>query len=268
MKNKTDREKIIEGALAILSLSRHSDNRVWKSIDWDILDELYNRGWISNPATKAKSVLLTDDGLNFAENFLTKYFGKQRDVLKTKVATTSKKVQDITNLIPNKSHIIRCTSKLLKELRVKPVEQEIIEVNSIREWHANIITVQRKKCIVFTHSMSLYSFVIFGVKRKELDNLSKEFSKHLASNLFADQIDSSKLIGNREFETKLIYTKTNNRSVLGSMNDITYQIEMSVYNWPESKEIDSIEISQHLNKIPMGALKYGFPDRELKKLLK
>ncbi len=268
MNKKIDRKKVIEGALAILYLSLHSENRVWKNIDWDILDELYKRGWISNPTTKAKSVVLTEKGLSFAEEFLEKYFGKSKDKSKTDISVRDKyKTQKIKDDILRNSHIIRCTSKLLKELKIKPVELENDKINPLREWHANIITVQRKRCIIFTHSMSLYSFIIYGVKKKELDNLSEEFEKHLAANLSTDQIESIKIIGDNNADTNLVYAKTNNRSVLGSMNDIAYQIKMTIHNWPEIKKIDSIRISQYLNKIPMGALNYGFPDRELKKLL-
>ena len=37
--------------------------RAWKSHDWDALDRLHVRGLIADPATKAKSVMLTKDGL-------------------------------------------------------------------------------------------------------------------------------------------------------------------------------------------------------------
>jgi len=264
--NKTiDREKIVEGALAILSLSRHSESRVWKNFDWDLLDELHKRGWITNPATKAKSVVLTEEGIHFAEEFLEKYFGKGKGFSKTNVSAKEKfRTQEITKISHDKSHILRCTSKLLKELRIKPIEQAPEEIDQIREWHANIITVQRKKCLIITHSKSLYSFVIYGIKRRELENFNQEFSKHLLLNLFADQIDGSKLIGNKN-EINLVYAKTNNRSVLGSMNDIANQIERIVSG---SKEINSRLINRRLNRIPMGALNYGFPDRELKNLLK
>ena len=212
--------------------------------------------------------MFTEEGLRLAEEFLVKYFGKQKAESKTNFSRKEQyKTQEITNLIPEKAHIIRCTSKLLKELKVKPIKIEKNEVDPIRVWHANIITVQRKKCIIFTHSMSFYSFIIYGITRKELNNLEEEFIKHLARNLFADQIESTRLIGSNNFTTQLVYSKTNNRSVLASMNDIANQIKMSIYNWPDSEEIDSTKISQHLNKIPMGALNYGFPDRELKRIL-
>jgi hypothetical protein len=45
-------------------------------VDWDLLDALYQKGWIGDPKGKAKSVVLTDEGAHLAEAFLTRHFGK------------------------------------------------------------------------------------------------------------------------------------------------------------------------------------------------
>lgn len=76
-----DETKIVEAALAILSLSAYEDHnmaRVWKNIDWDLMNKMYERGWISNPKSKAKSVILTEEGEAKAAEFLSKYFGKKK----------------------------------------------------------------------------------------------------------------------------------------------------------------------------------------------
>ena len=37
--------------------------RTWKSHDWDTMDRLHSKGYISDPKIKAKSVVLTPEGL-------------------------------------------------------------------------------------------------------------------------------------------------------------------------------------------------------------
>ena len=69
-----DTDKLAEAALAILSLTLHDDGRVWKGLDWDLLDLLDEKGWIVNARSKAKSVALTDEGEHLAEEFLRKHF--------------------------------------------------------------------------------------------------------------------------------------------------------------------------------------------------
>lgn len=60
--------KIDEAVLALLDLGLHDGVRAWKSFDWDARDRLHRKGLISNPATKAKSVVFTEEGLREAED--------------------------------------------------------------------------------------------------------------------------------------------------------------------------------------------------------
>lgn len=74
-----DADKRAEAALAILSLGTHSDGygvRAWKGMDWDLMSMLHERGWIHDPESKAKSVGVTEEGLEMAEIFLQRHFGK------------------------------------------------------------------------------------------------------------------------------------------------------------------------------------------------
>jgi uncharacterized protein DUF6429 len=72
-----DTDKIDEAVLALLYLTLHDGVRAWKSFDWDAMDRLYQRDLIENPASKAKSVVLTDEGLREAERLFTKLFAKK-----------------------------------------------------------------------------------------------------------------------------------------------------------------------------------------------
>ena len=75
-----DTEKLDDVALAILSLSLHDGNRVWKGLDWAITDRLHAKGLIADPVGKAKSLMLTEDGLARAEAVLLEEFAKRHDV--------------------------------------------------------------------------------------------------------------------------------------------------------------------------------------------
>src|ERR1700731_1817996 len=74
--HEIDTDKLAEAALAILSLTLHDDGRVWKGLDWDLMDLLHEKGWIVDPQTKAKSVVLTEDGERLPTEFLRKHFGR------------------------------------------------------------------------------------------------------------------------------------------------------------------------------------------------
>lgn len=75
-----DKDKVDEMTLALLSLvvwHEHGMSRAWKSFDWDTMDRLHQKGWISDPKGKAKSVSITPDGLKKAEELFSKHFQGQ-----------------------------------------------------------------------------------------------------------------------------------------------------------------------------------------------
>lgn len=71
-----DTQKIDEAALAILYLTLHDGSRAWKSLDWDTLNRLHEKGLIFDPVGKAKSVGLTERGLKESERLFKKLFAK------------------------------------------------------------------------------------------------------------------------------------------------------------------------------------------------
>jgi hypothetical protein len=77
LSDEIDHDKLAEAALAILSLTLHDGGRVWKGLDWDLMDLLHEKGWIVDPRSKAKSVVLTEDGERLADACLRKHFGRR-----------------------------------------------------------------------------------------------------------------------------------------------------------------------------------------------
>jgi len=71
-----NQDKIDDVVLALLYLGLHDGARSWKSFDWDAMDRLHEKGYISNPQSKAKSVVFTEEGLERAERLLEALFGK------------------------------------------------------------------------------------------------------------------------------------------------------------------------------------------------
>ena len=73
-----DRDKIDEAVLALLWLTLHDERRAWKGFDWDVLERLHARGLIADPVNKAKSVIMTDEGLRQSEELFRALFTRPR----------------------------------------------------------------------------------------------------------------------------------------------------------------------------------------------
>jgi hypothetical protein len=62
---------------SLLYLTLHDSARAWKSFDWDTLNRLHAKGLISDPVSKAKSVVLTGEGLRVSEELFRRLFAKR-----------------------------------------------------------------------------------------------------------------------------------------------------------------------------------------------
>lgn len=72
-----DGEKLDQVVLALLHLNSFKQGdgrRAWKSLPWSVLDSLHEQGYISDPATKAKSVWLSEEGAKLSKELFEKLF--------------------------------------------------------------------------------------------------------------------------------------------------------------------------------------------------
>jgi len=67
-------QRIDEAVLALLYLGLHERNRAWKGFDWDAMGRLHEKGFITDPLGKAKSVAFTEEGLQEARRLFETLF--------------------------------------------------------------------------------------------------------------------------------------------------------------------------------------------------
>lgn len=80
---KYDKDKIDETILALLWLTKwkdgtgdHSVLRTWKGQDFEHMNRLHDKGYISDPRSKAKSVVFTEEGRERSRELFHELFGK------------------------------------------------------------------------------------------------------------------------------------------------------------------------------------------------
>jgi hypothetical protein len=71
---KYDNQKIEETVLALLGVFEFENGRVWKRIDFGVMDSLHEKGYITDPKGKAESVYLTEEGMRLAREMAARYF--------------------------------------------------------------------------------------------------------------------------------------------------------------------------------------------------
>ena len=68
-------EKVDELVLALLWLTPAGPRRAWKSHDWETMEGLHAKGYISDPRSKAKSVVFSEDGERRARELFERHSG-------------------------------------------------------------------------------------------------------------------------------------------------------------------------------------------------
>jgi hypothetical protein len=154
--------------------------------------------------------------------------------------------------------VLRCTAKLLKELGCEPADtDDVAKAHVLNVWFANLLRLDRRKCVLFTNEKTLFSFLVPGLKREQLRSIGEVFAENLSERLAAEGLGKyeKKLVGDRSITA---IAKTNSKSVLGSMNDLALQIEYHIKGCGGLETMDLKRLNREINRVPMGALGYRY----------
>lgn len=162
--------------------------------------------------------------------------------------------------------IIRCTTKLLNELEVKPTNAPDQPPN-LWDWHANLLWLDRKKYVLFTNNQTLYSLLVYWMKTPRSADFLERFRLGLFKSLMSEEFTEAQVEYVLSEHAQVTITKTNSRSILGSMNDLVFQTKAMIRMSGGLVDADLSEITRQLNRIPMSAIKYKVGIDELKRRL-
>ncbi len=164
--------------------------------------------------------------------------------------------------------ILYCTQKLLKELDVQPPGPgEISSPEGLGNWYANLLRIERRKCLLFTNEKTLYSFLVPAVLKENLRHIEQEFLAHLLLNLKYEGFDQDSLERVSDEYRHLGFSKTASRSVLGSMNDIAYHYEGYIHMEGGIENAKMLQINHKINRMPMSAIGYQYSIEVLRKAI-
>lgn len=153
--------------------------------------------------------------------------------------------------------IIRCTEKLRKSLGI--TFDAVSGVRSgddpLEEWYANVFTFERKKHVIATNARTLYSVVVHQVLKRDKEPLKSRISKALSEAMYYAGYSEAEIAQAKAVFERVSYAKTNDRRVLGSMNE--FLIHYTNY-WAEHPDQlqDALKI---IHEIPMTLLNHRYP---------
>jgi hypothetical protein len=164
--------------------------------------------------------------------------------------------------------LIRCTKKLQKEMGLKKSDFSVDEPQKsyFGSWHANLIYIDGKKCLLFVNDKTLFNFIVPDILRAQIKELPSIFRTNLACVLATEGVpERAKTKIMSEYES-IQYANTNSKSILGSMNDLAFHYKYHIQSEGGVHSYAVPSIIKKLNHMPMGALEYMFPIEALKAL--
>jgi hypothetical protein len=148
--------------------------------------------------------------------------------------------------------LIRCTRKLLTEIGAQVASSaELAQPALLGDWFANLIRIERRKCVIFTSERTLLTFVAVGLDRgaiRDIATLFRSGLRQLLENEGFAAIDIDRVVGQYQ---QVNLAPTNDRSVLGSLGQIAYLDGLA--------RCDLRAIDHELNITPMSRLKMESP---------
>ena len=138
---------------------------------------------------------------------------------------------------------------------MQPHQSMPLDSNPYADWSAHLFTAERVQYIILTNTASLYSIVKYG---KGITNESRFIKDALSCMKLFLPYDGNASVFERYIahETSSVYfSKSINRAVTGSMNDLVSSAKFYLEEGDESP----YEVSVRLNEMPMSYLSYDNP---------
>ena len=148
---------------------------------------------------------------------------------------------------------VRCTQKLLR--RLAQSEQSTASTTVLGDWYANVLFSRPHQLVLCVSERSLLPVVL---PAKETNTLAPRLSVAVSEVLqrlgVAPTLIEREQIAMRDFA----YGRTQNRRVLGSLNDLMFQLSWYIGDRP-AKSL--LEHSLHLAETPCSPIGYSSPER-------
>lgn len=158
----------------------------------------------------------------------------------------------------------RITRKLAKKIHVNPAISLPTVVNPFLDWTAHLFMASRWQFIMITNSRCLYSIVMLGKGITNKDAFVKLALMSLRDYMELDGISSIYYSQIMPYADEITFSKTNDRRILGSMNDLIKQAKVYMLDLGLPLSLVNLRV----NDTPMSLLNFRNPKEALFELVK
>ena len=156
--------------------------------------------------------------------------------------------------------LLRATQRLLKHRGISVVTEPPPPTAALGEWHVNAVPLPfpGRWLVLYTSTNTLLTVVAPG---KGLRTTVPIFRERLPALLRRLRLPDRWVQAQADALEEICVARTNNRRVLGSMNDLAYQIRLAAEAERSFQQLDLDRLEMYLAEVPLSMLRYQHPSR-------
>ncbi len=167
---------------------------------------------------------------------------------------------------------VGCTQKLVKEFKDRQLTEEPTIQSGIYGWHANLYRFYRRKSVLAVNDETRFAVFLPGLRKPELQDFENLFRARLKTELLRFGVVKGDAAKALLALGPISFGKTHSRSVLGTMNDMSFCMEVQMKRLGRlPKNDDELSwVSKSINEMPCNSKDrrgYFIPADEMKKLI-
>lgn len=127
--------------------------------------------------------------------------------------------------------IIQCTKALLDKLNID--KNDLVSPSgyeqypeSFMAWHANLVTIHRRKVMILMNNESRYPIVINRLLKKDLSNMNAVIQEAIRVALRMEGVQETMIENYLAAAGDIQFSKTASRSMVAKMNSTVREVEM------------------------------------------
>lgn len=163
--------------------------------------------------------------------------------------------------------ILRCTSKLLKDIDDPPSVDSAPSSSPLGDWYGHLFTVERRKCVVFINEPTLFVCIACNLRKADYHAIKPFFIKLLTQTLFTVIHSSKHVEWILAVHAELSIGKTCSRSTLGSLNNRVSDAKMLIQHHGGLKYANIELVANLLNDTPMAPIGFSNGRKQMEQLV-
>jgi hypothetical protein len=140
--------------------------------------------------------------------------------------------------------VVRCTKKVLDLLGHDVTLTELAPSDD--DWYLNLLWIERQKCLLLTHSGTLFSVFRAGIRVAEVRPLGGYVVEAIETELRAEHLPAGTFAQLDPTDVRI--AKTASRSTLGYMKEMAFELEWNIASDGGLDRVDIDELNHALRR--------------------